>query len=96
MRSATNINLDVILATECKEDAVQFCNDQNLYPEPGSVITCLRCQTPPPLQCHQDLGAVTRYPVGCRSSVACTVHCGSVRDQPWHADTVTAVRNPFP
>lgn len=39
---ATNINLDVVLATECKDDAEQFCNDQNLYPEPGSVITCLR------------------------------------------------------
>jgi Golgi apparatus protein 1 len=39
---ATNINLDIILAEACKDDAAQFCNDQNLYPEPGAVITCLR------------------------------------------------------
>jgi len=41
--SATNINLNIPLAEDCKEDAAQFCNDSNLYPEPGAVITCLRC-----------------------------------------------------
>jgi Golgi apparatus protein 1 len=29
-------------AMACKEDAPKFCNDENLYPEPGAVITCLR------------------------------------------------------
>lgn len=40
--SSTNINYDVILANACKDDAKKFCDDSNLYPEPGSVITCLR------------------------------------------------------
>jgi hypothetical protein len=40
--SATNINYDVVLANACKDDAKKFCDDANLYPEPGSVITCLR------------------------------------------------------
>lgn len=39
---ATNINKNIELAVACKEDADKFCNDENLYPEPGAVITCLR------------------------------------------------------
>ena len=30
------------LAVACKADADKYCNDENLYPEPGAVITCLR------------------------------------------------------
>jgi len=39
---SVNINYDIPLATVCKDDANQYCNDGNLYPEPGAVITCLR------------------------------------------------------
>jgi len=39
---ATNINKDIRLATHCKQDVVKFCNDSNIYPEPGAVLTCLR------------------------------------------------------
>eukprot|EP00854_Cymbomonas_tetramitiformis_P013737 gene13737-16236_t len=42
MERSTNINLDVMLAEACKSDAAKFCNDSNLYPEPGAVLTCLR------------------------------------------------------
>ena len=41
MCRATNVNYDVVLANACKDDAKKFCDDANLYPEPGSVITCL-------------------------------------------------------
>jgi len=39
---ATNINLNLVLAGTCKDDAEKYCNDSALYPEPGAVITCLR------------------------------------------------------
>jgi len=42
MERATNINLDVVLAASCKDDAAKYCSDSNLYPEPGAVVTCLR------------------------------------------------------
>jgi len=39
---AENINKDVKLAVACKSDVEKFCNDSNIYPEPGAVLTCLR------------------------------------------------------
>jgi hypothetical protein len=30
------------LATACKDDAAKFCTADNLFPEPGAVLTCLR------------------------------------------------------
>mmetsp|Transcript_4821 Transcript_4821/g.5620 ORF Transcript_4821/g.5620 Transcript_4821/m.5620 type:complete len:974 (+) Transcript_4821:66-2987(+) len=37
-----NINSNVRLAFACKVDAKKYCNETNLYAEPGAVITCLR------------------------------------------------------
>jgi len=37
-----NINKDLKLAFSCKEDVEKYCNDSNIYPEPGAVLTCLR------------------------------------------------------
>jgi len=42
LRSANNINKDLALAVACKEDAAKFCTTDNLFPEPGAVLTCLR------------------------------------------------------
>jgi hypothetical protein len=42
-RSAENINKDLKLAVACKADADKYCNSTNLFPEPGAVLTCLRC-----------------------------------------------------
>mmetsp|Transcript_2774 Transcript_2774/g.6902 ORF Transcript_2774/g.6902 Transcript_2774/m.6902 type:complete len:571 (-) Transcript_2774:276-1988(-) len=39
---ASNINKNIALATACKKDVEKFCDDSNLYPEEGAVITCLR------------------------------------------------------
>ena len=41
-RSALNITKDLALATACKDDADKYCTDENIFPEPGAVLTCLR------------------------------------------------------
>mmetsp|Transcript_18814 Transcript_18814/g.52452 ORF Transcript_18814/g.52452 Transcript_18814/m.52452 type:complete len:892 (-) Transcript_18814:83-2758(-) len=42
MDRATNINKDLSLATACKGDVEKFCGNDELYPETGAVLTCLR------------------------------------------------------
>jgi len=39
---ATNINKDLGLATACKEEVKKHCKEDQLYSEPGAVLTCLR------------------------------------------------------
>eukprot|EP00873_Tetraselmis_striata_P011681 jgi/Tetstr1/431945/TSEL_002252.t1 len=39
---ATNINKDIPLAVACADDVKQFCTADDLYDEPGAVLTCLR------------------------------------------------------
>ena len=36
---------DTKLFDACKKEALKFCNSSDLFPEPGSVLSCLRCVT---------------------------------------------------
>jgi hypothetical protein len=62
VHSAENINKDLQLAVACKEDADKFCNSSNLFPEPGAVLTCLRCAVHAPRVVLPALRTVMRTP----------------------------------
>eukprot|EP00959_Pyramimonas_sp_CCMP1952_P241109 5038884-Pyramimonas_sp.AAC.1 len=66
---ATNINLNLVLASTCMEDAAKFCNDSALYPEPGAVITCLRCA----LAQDQAGGTLRKPHIGLQELKAATI-----------------------